>query len=324
MKPEATFTLSTFRPPYHLTNPHLQSIYAGIFLKGDEINYRREKINTLDGDFFDIDIIDGAGPAVIACHGFEGSSRSTHITRLMTFVQKLGWCGYAINYRSCSGVMNDTFYTYNAGKTEDIEQLIRYVYEKDPNRSIFLVGYSFGANILANCISRPKENLPKICASALISGNYRIEPGVLAMNRGFSRIYQESFVSSLIGKYKKKQVIYPNAVDYETFFQAKTLYEIDENITAPYFNFSNVSDFYNHISSAKHLAKINHPTFMLNSLDDPLSPPECFPTEEELSSSLLNFFTTEKGGHVAFLSRDIYYWLEKQIIRWFLFNLKLT
>lgn len=321
MKTKAGFELSSFRPPYHLRNPHAQSIYAGIFLKGDIVNYRRERLNTLDEDFFDIDIIDGSGPAVIACHGFEGSSNSTHITRLMTLVQKLGWSGYAINYRSCSGVTNDTFYTYNAGKTEDLEQLIWYVHEQNPSRPIFLAGYSFGANILANCISRPKSNLPRISASALISGNYRIEPGVIAMSKGFSRVYEESFVNSLIEKYKQKQSKFPNEIDYEAFFESKTLYELDEKITAPYFNFSSASNFYEDISSATHLNNINHPTFMLNSIDDPLSPPACFPLGKELSSHFLNFFTTEKGGHVAFVSRDTSYWLEKQILRWFIFNI---
>jgi len=321
MKTKASFELSSFRPPYHLRNPHAQSIYAGIFLKGDIVNYRRERLNTSDEDFFDIDIIDGSGPAVIACHGFEGSSNSTHITRLMTLVQKLGWSGYAINYRSCSGVMNDTFYTYNAGKTEDLEQLIWYVHELNPSRPIFLAGYSFGANILANCISRPKSKLPQISASALISGNYRIEPGVIAMSKGFSRVYEESFVTSLIEKYKQKQSKFPNEIDYEAFFESKTLYELDEKITAPYFNFSSASNFYEDISSATHLNNINHPTFMLNSIDDPLSPPACFPLENELSSPFLNFFTTEKGGHVAFVSRDTSYWLEKQILRWFIFNI---
>ena len=321
MKTKASFELSSFRPPYHLRNPHAQSIYAGIFLKGDIVNYRRERLNTSDEDFFDIDIIDGSGPAVIACHGFEGSSNSTHITRLMTLVQKLGWSGYAINYRSCSGVINDTFYTYNAGKTEDLEQLIWYVNEQNPRRPIFLAGYSFGANILANCISRPKSNLPQISASALISGNYRIEPGVIAMSKGFSRVYEESFVNSLIEKYKQKQSKFPNEIDYEAFFESKTLYELDEKITAPYFNFSSASNFYEDISSATHLTNINHPTFMLNSIDDPLSPPACFPLGNELSSHFLNFFTTEKGGHVAFVSRDTSYWLEKQILRWFIFNI---
>jgi len=321
MKTKASFELSSFRPPYHLRNPHAQSIYAGIFLKGDIVNYRRERLNTSDEDFFDIDIIDGSGPAVIACHGFEGSSNSTHITRLMTLVQKLGWSGYAINYRSCSGVINDTFYTYNAGKTEDLEQLIWYVHEQNPRRPIFLAGYSFGANILANCISRPKSKLPRISASALISGNYRIEPGVIAMSKGFSRVYEESFVNSLIEKYKQKQSKFPNEIDYEAFFESKTLYELDEKITAPYFNFSSASNFYEDISSATHLTNINHPTFMLNSIDDPLSPPACFPLGNELSSHFLNFFTTEKGGHVAFVSRDTSYWLEKQILRWFIFNI---
>lgn len=321
MKTKASFELSSFRPPYHLRNPHAQSIYAGIFLKGDIVNYRRERLNTSDGDFFDIDIIDGSGPAVIACHGFEGSSNSTHITRLMTLVQKLGWSGHAINYRSCSGVINDTFYTYNAGKTEDLEQLIWYVHEQNPSRPIFLAGYSFGANILANCISRPKSKLPRISASALISGNYRIEPGVIAMSKGFSRVYEESFVTSLIEKYKQKQSKFPNEIDYDAFFESKTLYELDEKITAPYFNFSSASNFYEDISSATHLTNINHPTFMLNSIDDPLSPPACFPLGNELSSHFLNFFTTEKGGHVAFVSRDTSYWLEKQILRWFIFNI---
>ena len=321
METKANFQLSSFRPPYYLRNPHAQSIYAGIFLKGDKINYRRKRFDTPDRDFFDVDIIDGKGPAVIACHGFEGSSNSTHITRLMTIIQKLGWNGYAINYRSCSGVINDTFYTYNAGKTEDLEQLIWYVYNKNPSRPIFLVGYSFGANILANCISRPKSELPNILASALISGNYRIEPGVIAMSKGFARVYEESFVSSLIEKYKQKRFKFPNEIDYNAFFESKTLYELDDKITAPYFNFSSASNFYEAISSATHLKNITHPTFMLNSIDDPLSPPDCFPSEHELSSSFLNFFTTKKGGHVAFVSRDIPYWLEKQILRWFLFNI---
>ena len=61
---------------------------------------------------------------------------------------------------------------------------------------------------------------------------------------------------------------------------------------------------------------------MLNSLDDPLSPPVCFPTKEDLSSPNLNFITTNKGVHVSFVSRDISYWLEKQLIRWFLHNLR--
>ena len=162
---------------------------------------------------------------------------------------------------------------------------------------------------------------PRILASVLISGNYRIEPGVTAMAKGFSRVYEQSFVSSLIEKYKLKKAKFPNEVDYDAFFESKTLYELDDKITAPYFNFPDASSFYEEISSAKHLTNIDHPTFMLNSLDDPLSPPDCFPSDKELSSPFLNFFTTEKGGHVAFVSRDTSYWLEKQILRWFLFNI---
>ena len=105
---------------------------------------------------------------------------------------------------------------------------------------------------------------------------------------------------------------------------SKTFLEIDERVTAPYFGKSSASEFYTFISSATYLKNINHPTLMLNSLDDPLSPPACFPSDEDLSSPNLYFFKTLKGGHVSFISRDISSWLEKQIIRWFMHNLDLS
>ena len=70
------------------------------------------------------------------------------------------------------------------------------------------------------------------------------------MAKGFSRVYEQSFVASLIEKYKLKEAKFPNEVDYDAFFKSKTLYELDEKITAPYFNFPDVSSFYEEISSA--------------------------------------------------------------------------
>ena len=54
MKSKANFQLTSFRTPYYLRNPHSQSIYAGIFLKGESVKYRRERLVTPDEDFFDV------------------------------------------------------------------------------------------------------------------------------------------------------------------------------------------------------------------------------------------------------------------------------
>ena len=107
--PSKEFDIDLFRPHYLLLNPHVQSIFSGLFLRGESFNYIRERFETPDGDFFDVDKVIGKGPCVIACHGFEGSSKSTHITRLMSIISKLGWNGYAINNRSCSGTINNNF-----------------------------------------------------------------------------------------------------------------------------------------------------------------------------------------------------------------------
>ena len=119
-------------------------------------------------------------------------------------------------------------------------------------------------------------------------------------------MYEQSFVSSLIEKYKLKKAKFPNEVDYDAFFESKTLYELDNKITAPYFNFSDASSFYEEISSTKTFDKDRSPTFMLNSLDDPLSPPDCFPSDKELSSPFPKFFYNRKRQDMWLLFQEIH------------------
>ena len=52
------FDIGLFRPHYLLLNPHIQSIYSGIFVKGGPFEYVRERFDTPDGDFFDVDVVD--------------------------------------------------------------------------------------------------------------------------------------------------------------------------------------------------------------------------------------------------------------------------
>ena len=50
--PRKEFDIALFRPHYLLSNPHVQSIFSGLFLRGESFNYIRERFETPDGDFF--------------------------------------------------------------------------------------------------------------------------------------------------------------------------------------------------------------------------------------------------------------------------------
>ena len=95
---------SAYSPPWPLRNGHIQTIYPSFFRKNDRLAYIRERINTLDGDFLDLDWVKkDASKVAILSHGLEGNTGSTYIRGMANFLQRHGWDVLAWNFRGCSG-----------------------------------------------------------------------------------------------------------------------------------------------------------------------------------------------------------------------------
>ena len=80
-----SFHIDSFQPYRGLQNGHLQTIVPALFLHPPPIEYTRQRVQTPDGDFIDLDwnYGDPQAPIVLALHGLEGCSRSGYILRLM-------------------------------------------------------------------------------------------------------------------------------------------------------------------------------------------------------------------------------------------------
>ena len=62
-----------YKPPFYLRNKHLQTIYPSLYRKVEGIKYTRERLNTPDGDFIDVDWSKvGSKKLVFLFHGLEG------------------------------------------------------------------------------------------------------------------------------------------------------------------------------------------------------------------------------------------------------------
>ena len=77
-----------FRPAPWIANRHAQTLYAALAAPAPRIEFRRERWDTPDGDFVDVDFVDGPGgtPWVHLFHGLEGSSNSPYARKLMDHV----------------------------------------------------------------------------------------------------------------------------------------------------------------------------------------------------------------------------------------------
>ena len=134
-----------YKPCFLFRNKHINTCFPTLFRRIN-IEYERERIDTPDGDFLDLDWIkNGNDKIIVLCHGLEGSSRSKYIQGTARYFSERGWDVLAINYRGCSGEMNRKLTFYHMGYTEDLETALK---KTSQYKKVVLAGFSLGANVV--------------------------------------------------------------------------------------------------------------------------------------------------------------------------------
>ena len=115
-----------FRAATGLWSGHAQSLYGVLGRPKVSLSLRRERLITPDGDFIDVDQVDGkpGAPTVILLHGLEGSSSSGYMRLMLRDLAALGWTGLALNARGCSGEPNRQAASYSSGDYRDLSWLV--------------------------------------------------------------------------------------------------------------------------------------------------------------------------------------------------------
>jgi len=88
---------TAYRAPRWLAGGHAQTIWP-YRLQRPSVALRRERIETPDGDFWDLDWLDAdraaaEAPVVVLFHGLEGSSESHYARALLGALAHIGWRG---------------------------------------------------------------------------------------------------------------------------------------------------------------------------------------------------------------------------------------
>jgi len=148
-------TIRSIQSPFWLPDGHSQSIYPALFRKVILVQAPiRERLNTDDGDFLDVDWYLNQGdivqtPLLIISHGLEGSSDRHYVKGLIHIMQSEGYNILAWNYRSCSGEINRALRFYHRRATDDLDFIIRLPNSRGANQ-ISLAGFSLGGNLTLN------------------------------------------------------------------------------------------------------------------------------------------------------------------------------
>jgi len=313
-----------YSAPRWLAGAHAQTIYPALF-GPPKIVFRRERVDTPDGDFVDFDWQDGAGaapdtPTVVLFHGLEGNSSSHYARALMRRLQALGWRGVVPHFRGCSGEPNRLPRAYHSGDYAEIGWMLATVRARLPAAPLYAVGVSLGGSALLNWLGREQERARStLVAAAAVSAPLDLAAAGIAIGQGFNRIYALHFLSTLVPKALAMAQRFPGTLDAAAVRRARSMHAFDDVVTAPLHGFDSAQDYWRRASSKPWLGGVAVPTLVLNAKNDPFIPAASLPGTESVSRAV----TLERpahGGHAGFAMSPFpgsLEWLPSRLLQFF-------
>lgn len=297
----------------------INTIYAGAFRPLPRVGYQRERIDTPDGDFLDLDwgLAGNGRQLLIGLHGLEGSADRPYIRSMVRHFNRRGWDAVGLNFRGCSDEPNRLLRSYHIGETGDLRWVIRHAIQNKGYRAIVLAGYSLGGNVLLKYLGEDAEQVPnEVLGGVAFSVPCDIEGANVEIHRPRNRIYQRRFMVSLNAKMLQKAQQFPGQINLPDPMPT-TFRGFDDHFTAPLHGFRDAVHYWDSCNSLQFLPTLCRPALLASALDDSFLSDTCYPYD--LAEQLPQFYleTPRHGGHVGFVTQwgRGAYWPERRAYR---------
>lgn len=304
-------------PPRYLYNGHLQTVIPSMMRKVPGVIYERERLTLSDGDFVDLDWVDGGNDRlVVLTHGLEGDSQRHYIRGTARLFAEHQYDVLAWNCRSCSGEMNRAFRLYNHGEIGDFGEVIDHALKTKPYREVVLIGYSMGGNITLKYLGVHGSNAPDVIKRAVaISAPTDLVSSAKLLDLPANRFYRNRFMKKLMAKMRQKAVQHPGKLDLGRLTEVRIWEDFDNFFSAPVNGYRDAQDFYQQASAINFMSGIRIPVLLLTAQNDPILSPECAPAALAEKQANLFLETPRLGGHVGFLlPRDPFTYAERRAL----------
>jgi len=245
-------------------------------------------------------------------HGLAGCHESGYMWRLSERLNARGIRCFRMDMRGTGASTGKAKLPGHAGRTEDAAIAINWIAEQAPNAPLTMAGFSMGGNITlstaANAATESIGNLERciaVCPPADLSRCCR------ELQKGTSNFYDQYLIRFLIKKWQQTGGQITGAAP-------RSIYEFDNQITAPLSGFRDAEDYYSNCSSGPRLTEIKLPTKLLAAQDDPVVAYSAIAAYQRSPS--VELITTASGGHLGYFSSsglvDDGRWMDWQMCEW--------
>jgi predicted alpha/beta-fold hydrolase len=315
----------SFYPFLGLRNPKWQTI-LGAKLPSllPEPPTLRKHLILPDGDTLALEISTPTrwqchNPTVVMLHGLGGSHRSSYLVRLTHKLFRKNIQVIRVNFRGCGSGKGLAKGIYHAGRSEDVDEVLRFLHHRSPQSPISLVGFSLGGNValkLAGELSHgARHYLQKVIA---VSPPVDLMRCANMMAQPQNEIFRKYYLKRLWRTVHDRHVLFPEFGPAPTAKWHYSFWEFDNEYTSIHSGYANAEEYYTRCSALPLIPEIQIPCKILFAEDDPFVDAQCIqkialPTHIEVK-------VTPHGGHMGFLAmpglRSGIRWLDNQIIQW--------
>jgi uncharacterized protein len=298
-------------------NPHFSTIYPSVFRKVSGVNYQRERLELMDGDFLDLDwskSTEHNSKLAILTHGFLGNTTRPYLLGGVKSFNLAGYDALAWNHRGLGGENNRFEKITIHGSSDDLESVINHALHLKQYTEIVLVGYSKGGNISLKYAGEKAQNIPtEIKKIIAISSPTDMQGSVNAMGKkGF---YTERFKSKLLKFLKNRSELIDKQLfkDFATF---KCLDDFTDYYIAPLNGFKDAKEYYDRCAAMHVVDKIRVPSLLLNAQNDPVLSESCAMLDTARHSDYIFSEMPKHGGHCGFYAPNTndLYWGDTRMI----------
>lgn len=306
---------SQYQAPAIFRNYHVSTIYSAAIRRVQMEQYR-ERIELPDSDFIDVDWSYSEenieGKVLVVAHGLEGSAKRPYVTATAKYFTSRGWDVAAINLRGCSGEMNRKFRSYHAGATDDLDQVIQYVLNKDKYNTIALNGFSLGGNLMLKYLGEGRDIPVQVKAAFMVSVPCDLYGSLQKLEETRNLLYARRFILKLKSHLLARAEKFPQKISKKEIAACTSLFDIDNLYTSRAHDFENALDYYQKNSSLQFLSNIRIPTLLINAKNDGFLSKSSYPIEVAEENQNFYLEMPRYGGHVGFIQNGPISYYEKR------------
>lgn len=253
------------------------------------------------------------GALVLLLHGWEGSADSNYLLDTATALDAAGFETFRLNFRDHGDSHHLNEGLFHSCRLQEVLDAVAALARAHRSGPVFLVGFSLGGNFalrIARQAATVGVTLKRVVAvSPVIRPRHVLE----ALAAGLP-LYEAYFVRKWRRSLRRKQQLYPERYNLESWFRQRRLADQTRQLVADYTEFPDLDSYLEGYSVAgDYLVGLQTPCLVVTAADDPIIPIGDFAALPAIPALTLEVWP--HGGHCGFLTNwRLESWIEQRIV----------